>query len=139
MPPVAASPVTFDVAGIPVPQGSMVAVNGRVIHRRTPALQAWRHAINDEARRAFDGRAPLAGPVLVTLEFRYARPKSARKSAWYVDKRPDLDKVARAALDALTGVAFVDDAQVASLSLSKRYTCDDEAPGVFVVVGRLNR
>jgi crossover junction endodeoxyribonuclease RusA len=47
--------------------------------------------------------------------------------------RPDIDKLARAVLDALTGVAFRDDSQVAKLDLLKLWV-DAIPPGVQVIV-----
>jgi Holliday junction resolvase RusA-like endonuclease len=48
----------------------------------------------------------------------------------YPTTKPDLDKLARAVLDALTGVYYLDDAQVVSLDLQKAYT--HGAPGVYI-------
>ena len=44
-----------------------------------------------------------------------------RSSAPRAPGRPDLDKLCRAALDAMTGVVYVDDAQVAILSAAKEW------------------
>ena len=65
--------------------------------------------------------------------FRFSRPKShyGRKNKepylkydapYYKTSAPDCDKLARAILDALTGVAYIDDAQVCKLSAAKVYT-----------------
>ena len=70
----------------------------------------------------------LTGPVEVLLHFELARPKSARRLL--PSTKPDLDKLARAVLDALTGVVFKDDAQVVDLRVTKRYG----TPGVHVIV-----
>jgi crossover junction endodeoxyribonuclease RusA len=155
--------IEFDVRGLPVPQGSPRAfvAGGRAIvatdasrstaGRSTSPLAAWRHAIATEARDAIRGEAPIVGPVRVRLEFRFPRPKShwlpanARRPrpelrvdapSWLTSK-PDADKVARAALDALTGVVFGDDAQVADLRVIERYAMPGEGPGVDVVVASL--
>lgn len=37
-------------------------------------------------------------------------------------KKPDADNIAKAVLDGLNGIAFVDDSQVTSLSVHKRYS-----------------
>ena len=52
----------------------------------------------------------------------------------YVDRAPDLDKLERAALDALTGVLYLDDRQVARLSADKSW---GDIPGVDVRARRL--
>jgi crossover junction endodeoxyribonuclease RusA len=143
----------FDVRGTPVPQGSSRAfvVQGKAIlvtGAGKGPLAAWRHAIATEARRTVEDHPPLTGPVTVALAFRFPRPKShwlpanARRPAAelrldapvFVTSKPDADKLARAALDALTGVVFGDDAQVSTLSVVKRYAGLVEGPGVHVTV-----
>jgi Holliday junction resolvase RusA-like endonuclease len=59
-------------------------------------------------------------PVAVGLRFYIPRPKSKKKAA-YPDTKPDIDKLARAALDALSTVIFRDDAQVVALQARKVY------------------
>ena len=125
--------VAFDVRGLPVPQGSARAfvAGGRAIvatdaNRTSSPLGAWRSAIATEARAAIGSAPPLSGPVRVGLAFRFPRPKAhylpanGRRPApvlrldaptWHACK-PDADKLARAALDALTAVVLADDCQV---------------------------
>lgn len=78
----------------------------------------------------------------LALFFRFPRPRShflksgLRPNApGYVTRTPDIDKLARAALDALTGVAFLDDKQVAVLRASKEYS--DDRPGLHVAIREL--
>jgi Holliday junction resolvase RusA-like endonuclease len=150
--------VRLDVRGLPIPQGSTRAfvAGGRAIiatdgNRPSSPLGAWRSAVASEARAAIGSAPPLAGPVRVDLTFRLPRPRShylpanGRRSSpvlrldaptWHAGK-PDADKLTRAALDALSAVVFGDDAQVARLTVSKRYAEPTEGPGVAVVVDRL--
>ena len=53
------------------------------------------------------------------MHFRYERPKSVKRAVPTVP--PDLDKQIRSILDALTGVAYVDDSQVTHIIASKSY------------------
>lgn len=146
--------VEFDVRGMPVSQGSVrafVAGNRAIVASVTAPLAAWRNAIATEAREATEGRAPMSGPLSVMLAFRFPRPRShflpANRSRpvpvlrldapRHLSGKPDADKVARAGLDALTGVAYIDDAQVSVLTVVKRYCADGEAPGVRVTVSTL--
>jgi Holliday junction resolvase RusA-like endonuclease len=63
------------------------------------------------------------------VSFRLAKPKTVKRDLPSV--RPDLDKLARATLDALTTAQVVtDDAQVCDLWVSKRYGI----PGADVTV-----
>lgn len=70
-------------------------------------------------------KKPLEDAVRVELEFSYTAPKSWSKAkkdeTIYKTSRPDLDNLAKTVLDALNGIAFVDDSQVVELELSKVY------------------
>ena len=70
----------------------------------------------------------------IVLDFGIPKPKSAPKTrrVW-PDKRPDLDKLSRSVLDALTYVIFADDSQVVHLRATKDYG----APGVAVEIHRV--
>lgn len=131
--------VKFTCAGHPVTQGSKRAFvrNGHatLVESSGDRLRLWRHVIATTARQAAtDG--PATGPVQVHLWFRLERPASTpkRKRTWPTKTRSgDVDKLARAALDALTGVAYNDDAQVVRLVVEKDWA-DSRGPGVEVVV-----
>lgn len=85
-----------------------------------------------------------AGPVFVRLVFTFPQPASLRgkelgarridggRDAWPC-VRPDIDKLARGVLDALTGVLWADDGQVCELALEKHYI----APGAAETGGLL--
>ena len=138
--------VRFTAFGIPQPQGSarMVPISPpcRVCHRRdqritsdNPKMKPWRQLI----RKALDAEEmkPIDGPVRVSLAFMLPRPKGHHgakglvpSAPAYPTPRPDIDKLARAALDALTGPAFADDSQVVELIVHKHYAT--ETPGVDI-------
>ena len=75
----------------------------------------------------------LQGPVGIELIFSIARPKTVKRRRPHV--RPDLDKYIRAALDALTGIAYGDDEQVCKIVAEKVYS---PVPGLFVTVYSLD-
>jgi len=136
--------VSFTVAGVARPQGSMRAfVRGDkvVITSATKGLDEWRDAIAWEARAVTSQM--LVGPLRLAATFTLPRPKSdfladgsVRPSARLRhDKRPDLDKLTRALMDALTGVAYADDSQVAAIDVAKVYVQHiTEQPQVDVFV-----
>lgn len=101
-------------------------------------LALWRDAIRD----ACPQDEPAEGPFRVTMQFRMQRPAGhyARNGILprYEDatpcRRPDIDKLVRAVLDALTMRVWRDDGQVIEIRASKRY---GNAPGVTVVVEAL--
>lgn len=149
--------LAFDVAGLPVPQGNLraglIAGRARLIHSgpKFGPLHAWREAIATEARRAIEweqlgGGRPgpvvmLGNSVEVRATFRLPRPlghsgaRGLRPSApAFPGRKPDLDKLGRALLDALTGVVFLDDAQVVDLIVRKRYADPGQQPGVAVEI-----
>lgn len=73
-----------------------------------------------EIRRAYTG--PLHyGPVKVTVDVFKALPKRTPKRVESEPDvtKPDADNVAKAVMDALNGVAYTDDAQVAKLVVTK--------------------
>ena len=127
--------VRFDVSGLPVPQGStraFIVKNRPVITSTSKGLNQWRQLVAGEAQRRV--KEPMGGPVAITLGFRLPRPKSAPKKKWiYPSKRPDIDKLVRAVLDALTHVIIADDSQVVSLTATKDYG----PPGVLVQVDEI--
>lgn len=103
--------------GKPIPQGSMRAFNNHIVHNKSSELMAWRSLIAMEARKA--GCQPIEGAIEIHLEFIYQKPKSVKRDLPTV--APDLDKQIRSVLDALTGVAYVDDGQVVGITATKRY------------------
>lgn len=124
---------TFAVLGRPAPQGSKRHVgNGRMIEM-SKHVEPWRLAVRHEARKHFD--TPLSGPVSVLMSFYLHAPKRIpAERRGRPSTVPDLDKLVRATLDALTGVAFGDDSQAVSLFTEKYYATEDHAPGVVISV-----
>ncbi len=128
--------ITFQVHGLPIPQGSMRVwmVNGKPITTSSAkGLSGWRRLVADVAQR-YAPEKPWEGPVGIELHFGLPKPKSAPKTrrVWPA-KRPDLDKLTRAILDALTYVVFADDSQVVDIRATKDYG----APGVVVEVHKI--
>lgn len=136
-PPTPALPeLSITITGIPVPQGSLRAFtrNGRAwASSDNPRTRPWKAAVTAEAARAVEalGLATPAydrRPVAVIAVFRLPRPKGhygkrglLPSAPRYPAGMPDLDKLVRAALDALTGVVWRDDAQVISVLATKVY------------------
>ena len=128
------------VRGIPVPQGSMKAfvVKGRaIVTSDQKKLQPWRNQVAMEASAVY--HKPITDkPIAIVLEFKMPCPKSLPKTQWRLPaKRPDLDKMIRSILDALTGIVFKDDSQVVTITAMKRYAYDGY-PGVKIVINKSN-
>lgn len=71
----------------------------------------------------------LRGPVAVTIEAVFSAPPRCTKKQRAAIlrgeeeplKKPDIDNIAKIVLDALNGVAWVDDKQIVFLQVKKRY------------------
>lgn len=126
---------SFFVAGEPVPKGSTRSFykGGKVIttnaNRRT---KDWEMRIATEAQAL--NLSPTDEPVVIELLFSLPRPKSLRKKTILHTKRPDLDKLVRAGLDALTNVLFLDDSQVYKLTAEKQYALAGEKIGARITL-----
>lgn len=84
-----------------------------------------------------DGVIPRGHPVEVDIRFYLPRPASLAKKLAAMVKRPDIDKLGRAILDALTDVVFEDDSQVVDLFLRKRYADEAHLVGAQISVREL--
>jgi len=141
---VATRALTFRAFGTPVTQGSMNAYRRgeRIVmtHSRSRELTAWRADVAEAAYVAASMAGwPMNGSEYLglSLRFLFRRPAShvGRRSAVYPAYRaampgPDIDKLTRAVLDALTGVLYDDDRRVVVLHAKKCWT-EGEA-GVIV-------
>lgn len=121
--------IAFTVLGAPVAQGSMKAFVPKGWSRpiitgdNGPAIRSWRQAVVDAVVPLLGGAQPIAGVgVEVEAVFFVPRAKSAPRSDTVPAKKPDVDKLLRALLDALT-VAGVwrDDAVVVAARARKAY------------------
>lgn len=138
--------ISFFVPGIPKPQGSKRAYVNRhtgkasLVESAGQPLADWR---GDVKRFAVDAQAdipPLEGPVEVSLGFYLNRPKSHPKTreTWPVS-RPDVDKLARAVIDAMSSVCFHDDSQIVHLTAFKEWATDGTPAGCRVNVWKVGK
>lgn len=120
------------IPGRPIPQGSVNVYGGRVVSVK-PELRHWRDSIRAVLLAKHHGE-PLDGPLIVTLAFQLAPPKKPR---WPLPAvKPDLDKLVRAAFDALSTTAtqrgvITDDARIVSFTAAKTY---HGTPGVMITI-----
>ena len=116
--------IAFTAHGAPEPQGSARAFvrGGRaVVTSDNPDLHGWRQVVAWAAQQHRPAEV-IRGPVRVRLRFYLTRPASVseRRRPRPIVK-PDLDKLTRAVLDALTGIVWADDSQVVEVEASKNY------------------
>lgn len=135
---------SFFVPGTPAPQGSKKHVGNGVMIESSRHLKPWRSKVAWLARKHI--RAPHAGAIRLDLRFVMPRPKSHFGTGRNADRikptapdchtqKPDIDKLERAVLDALTGIAYKDDSQVVKVVKSKRWIhFAADSPGVYITV-----
>jgi crossover junction endodeoxyribonuclease RusA len=127
--------ITFTVPGKAAPQGSKRHVGGGRMVESSRELGPWRERVAIAASAAMAGRPMPLGAVVVALNFVLPRPVSTPKRVTPAAvKRPDLDKLARAILDAITDVVIADDSQVVRLTATKRLAELGEAPFTTIEV-----
>lgn len=132
--------VRFFAAGLPVPKGSGAALVSRSTGKpfwkpsRSQSLYRWQASVRAFAASAMReaGQRLHAGPVCIDLHFFLPRPRRPRCAM--PDVRPDIDKLARAVFDALTGTCFDDDCRVVKALVEKRWEWPENGPGVSVHV-----
>jgi hypothetical protein len=129
------------------PQGSLKAFMRRgskfpVVTCDNSKMMPFRDALTMACRRAIATQGgdpdvpwiPDYAAVSVEITYTLLRPKSVTpKRRPYPTAKPDLDKLARCAIDSMTGFAYADDAQVVEMLHRKRYGAQ---PLVEVVVRR---
>ena len=121
-----ATAITFTVPGRPVPWQRARTHNGR--HFTAPEVAAAKLAIALSAKAA-GASDRYVHPWRVRIAAIYEPPASWSKNARAAALcnltkpigRPDLDNLGKLVLDALNGVAWVDDAHVVELTVAKLY------------------
>ena len=99
----------------------------------------YESAIQLYASKAMGSQKPLEAPVSVYLYIRVPTPQSYSKKRTEAclsglerpAKKPDIDNVAKAFLDAMNGTVYLDDTQVVELNIKKVYSA---ATGVDVAI-----
>lgn len=137
-------PITLFVYGNPASQGSKRLVRTRlgrtIMLENSTKVKPWRNAVASAAREA---NCPLyGGDVMVHVVLMFVRPASHFNKAGElrasVPERPgyiDVDKAARAILDALAGIAYQNDRQVAVLSVQRMWAGTGTGAGAVIQIG----
>lgn len=140
------TPIDFIVDGKPQPAGSKRAFvlkgganKGRaIVTDANPNSKDWKIDVRTTAKQHYSGE-PWECPIVMELTFYLQRPKghfgsgknasSLRSGAPpYPVSKPDATKLCRGVEDALTGVLWVDDSQIVTQHIEKRYG----KPGVHI-------
>lgn len=122
------------VPGRPAPQGSKRHVGNGILVESSKAVAPWRTTVAWHASQVYAGPV-LTGALAVDIEFVMPRPASCpKRSTPAATKRPDLDKLARAVLDALSGLVWHDDSLITDLHPTKRLAEIGEQSGAHITV-----
>lgn len=140
--------IRFFVPGIPKPGGSKIVQpirrkGGAVVMYKdkrgndTPLItvrdasknQDWKASVSYAARGAMAGLCLLAGPLIACVIYYMPRPKYHYRTNGqlkpnapkYHEIEPDADKLIRSTQDAMTGIVWRNDGQIAFLEATKLY------------------
>lgn len=127
----------FFVAGKPATKGSARAIKrgGYAVlvasssNKNRDEQRAWATVVGQVARRHCAVSA-MFGPIAVEVRFYLPRGSSVKRERPSV--KPDIDKLLRATFDALTGIAWSDDAQVVEVTASKFYVAPGGEAGAWI-------
>lgn len=131
--------IAFSVGGRPV-QWQRTGQHGGTRVFTPHAMRKAKKAVAAAGKSAMGVLDPFAGPVRLTIITVYAVPKTwpasirqaiAEGATVYKTSVPDLDNLGKLVSDALNGIAYIDDCQVAELVERKRYG-DPERTDVIV-------
>lgn len=95
-----------------------------------------------EAAGLYKGVMPTDGTYFAILTFVINRPqqfmkKKSPEGRMYHNRTPDGDNFAKSTLDAMTGILYDDDSQVAVMTINKMYAAKHELPSVTVQLQQL--
>jgi Holliday junction resolvase RusA-like endonuclease len=94
-----------------------MVVNGRaVMFEANKRHKLWRDHVKATVGSL---ETPSTKPVRVELMFTFERPKTVKRE--HMSVKPDIDKLSRSVLDAITGGIVKDDSQVIILNARKEY------------------
>lgn len=142
--------VSFFAPGVPATKGStrsFVSPAGKLVTKNdNPRGKPWQGVVAVAAMQAGVRQGDPDASVEVRMTFFLERPRGHFRSGGTLKgaaprapaKKPDIDKLVRCVLDALTGIAYADDARVTALVARKAWTDDpgtNGQQGVLVVIG----
>lgn len=136
--------LAITVWGRPAPQGSKRAFVNRYTGRASMVessknVKPWREAVKQAVFDA-DGDSVITGPVVLNVTFTLPKPKSAPKTRrTWPDRKPDIDKLCRSTIDALTDAGcWEDDGRIVECRAAKRYPGEGPdalpRPGARIVI-----
>lgn len=114
----------------------------RLYTPKTHPVTEFKATVRMAFQEAYKG-PPLTGPLRCNLTFVFPRPQSMiwkkrpMPRAWKPGK-PDRDNCDKSVMDALKGIAWIDDAQVCDGRIRKFFAAGDEQPHVIIELEQLD-
>jgi len=123
--------ITFQVEATPIGKGRpKFARRGNFVSTYTPTkTRDYEDLIREAAKQAMGSNEPLKTPVAAYIYITVPIPQSYPKKRFKACleglerpcKKPDIDNILKAYLDAMNGIVYDDDTQVVSLHSTKVY------------------
>lgn len=119
------------IPGKAIPKGRPRFWEGKVI---TPAST---RNYENYIKEYFKDVQKLTGPIFIVLEIHIETPKCRQEQVKtplgrYVQTRPDLDNYIKIYMDALNGIAYDDDSQVAAVFSTKTYIDEPSYVKIYI-------
>ena len=138
------TPLSFFCLGVPKaqPRAKAFSRGGRAGVYDPGTANDWKTVVRNACLKVWDQKM-VDEPVSVTMHFRLPRPQSHFRSNGllkenadkWVTKKPDLDNLEKAVLDALTDIGlWRDDSLVVHVLKSKTYANGSESQGCSVLI-----
>ena len=107
--------------------------------------KAWMQNVKFFALKAVQRMVPETGPIHLCIVFYFEHPKghygTGRNAGRLKEsaprdytKKPDLSKLVRAVEDAITGIVWKDDSQVAQITAAKKYCDNRHKMGAYILI-----
>jgi len=134
--------IIIHVPAVPVaqPRARAAVVGGfaRVYNDNKHPVTAFKATVRMALQEAYQGE-PLVGPLRCDAVFVMPRPKALiwknrpMPRAFHA-KKPDRDNLDKSVMDALKGLAWIDDAQVCQGEITKWIAAGDEQPHAVITI-----
>ena len=140
-----------DSIGFTIPivaRGKGSVRTGRGFQYTDKSTKRYMEAIRAAWLAKFPDRKPWDGQITLAIFAKFRIPPSYPKyvrdcvklaeatgESVACTKKPDWDNIAKAICDALSGLAWKDDAQVSAGVVSKEYTAGDSGIGIKIIFG----
>lgn len=134
--------ITITVPAVPVaqprPRATSFGGHARVYQPSKHPVTAFKATVRMAFQSAYAG-APLTGPLRCDCLFVMPRPKSLIWKTRPMPRvphtaKPDRDNLDKSVLDALKGLAWIDDSQVCQGNIQKWIASGDEQPHAVITI-----